>query len=909
MTLNITDFLEHIEYIAGSNTFLLLVFSIFFTLKAYILIITTKKITVNNSVNKTAFFLIASLFALMTDDFAWILKLIKNLFLHDLNYSIYMSYLRLAWAFVVCQYQALSLFLESLVQRDFKLTIRHKISIFISSLFFLFFIFTNITHFHCTSASDRPWFELVMLKITPVYGLIGLAIPSLIVIISKLRSNNLPRILAKQLSLLMIAVIGPYLLFEFLQIYPFNTSENWITNSYTFLSLSKILLTYAIYYCSRKVMGLRFLNFNNHVLAPAKFSFMDNLKSTLEQFSLVTNLQELGHITQTFFKEALQVPFNRVALQIRKVHLHAVEDISPERSDRIVDFIEAFLTTHDEKVCTFIKQSKILIYDEIAFSHFYEETPINTAALSFLETINADIFLPVYEKEVMVGYIIVDRHARHGQFYSNVERDEMIIFANYLGHIINLLQTRNIEAITLEEKQLKEELYNKHQEINQYKESIRSFLRATKQKEIGIIFYKNRHFTFGNQAAKELIKININQQEGHPLTRALKTLAHQVEEYKSPQTQFAKDTDGNTIVIAGVPHLDRNNVIISVYYPEISDIIKKQIDLLKDPSEWDYLLYLETTQSGQLINQLIPGSGETLLSFKIDLLKLALSKKAVLLDIPDEDVLPTVELLHHISLRKNLHILDLQNPSKNFDIATKLFGINPIFGLPKTNEQPLLAKLNDTGTLFIRNIHFLDLETQKALAEFIRYGFYRIFKSEQKEPSNARIIASTNQDLQLLVQDGKFAQSLFNELHNTQLTMPSLLALPENELQILADEFTEQAIQTKTFKNLLSLSPKEKNKLVTMRPTSLQELKKQIQQILLQKSKENNVYEETTFDPAYEVSDPELVKAARLGKHALKDRRTMTMLWNKFKNQNKIATFLSVNRSSVNRRCKEYNLN
>ena len=45
----------------------------------------------------------------------------------------------------------------------------------------------------------------------------------------------------------------------------------------------------------------------------------------------------------------------------------------------------------------------------------------------------------------------------------------------------------------------------------------------------------------------------------------------------------------------------------------------EQIDLLKDPSKWDYLLYLETTKSGQLINQLIPGSGENLLNYKINL--------------------------------------------------------------------------------------------------------------------------------------------------------------------------------------------------------------------------------------------------------------------------------------------------
>ena len=61
-------------------------------------------------------------------------------------------------------------------------------------------------------------------------------------------------------------------------------------------------------------------------------------------------------------------------------------------------------------------------------------------------------------------------------------------------------------------------------------------MKNGKHKEIGIIFYKYRRFIFANQTAKEMIKININTQEGHPITRALKQVARQVEEYKSPQT-------------------------------------------------------------------------------------------------------------------------------------------------------------------------------------------------------------------------------------------------------------------------------------------------------------------------------------------------------------------------------------
>ena len=77
---------------------------------------------------------------------------------------------------------------------------------------------------------------------------------------------------------------------------------------------------------------------------------------------------------------------------------------------------------------------------------------------------------------------------------------------------------------------------------------------------------------------------------------------------------------------------------------------------------------------------------------------------------------------------------------------------------------------------------------------------------------------------------------------------------------------------------------------------------------MVNKSKNSNVYQDVQLDPGYNISDPELIEAARLGKYALKDRQMMTKLWNTFKNQNKIALFLGVNRSSVNRRCKEYKL-
>jgi transcriptional regulator with GAF, ATPase, and Fis domain len=904
----LTSLLNFVETTVGSQSFVLAATSIAFTLKAYLLFTLISRSQYVTNARRLWFLLILILISSMIVDSSWILKLIHSIFFPANDYyQLRIFWVRISWAFFVIQYQALALFIEGLVSEKNSLNIRQKIFLTISSLFVLFFVGLAFIHIDCMQASDRSTIECEMLKAFVLYGQFALTLPTIIITFLKVSKTTLPRILKTQFNVIMKWLVLPHLASDFIQFYPFGFFPSYIASSFAVVSISTLLLTFMIYYCSRKVMILRFLNFQQHIDSHNKFVFIDNFKDVLEQLSHTTSPQELHHITQTFFKDAFRIPLRRTILFVRNTADD--QNPTPQKTEisKIESCTETILSSQDLET-NFIHNKKILIYDEVAFSHFYEKTRLNTTIIQFLEEINADIFIPIYEKQKIIAYIVVERDAR-AEFYSNVERDEMIVFSSYLGNIIHLLQNSNLESLIHQQKELREELYAKHQEINQYKESIRSFFKHNKQKEIGIVFYKNRRFIFGNQTAKELIKININTQDGHPITQALKQIARQVEEYKTSPTCFTKDSEGNKLILCGVPNLEYNNVIITVYYPDIADIIAKQTPHLKDPTKWDYLLYLETTQSGKLINQLIPGSGEHLLSFKIHLLKTALSKKATLLSLPTEDLLPTVEILHHISLRETLHVLTLQGPEKNYDTAIKLFGINPIFGLDTHTQPPLLKKLDNTGTLFIQNIQFLSLETQEYLAEFISYGIYRTFKTDQKIVSNVRIICSTNQDLQLLVQEGKFSKNLFNELKKTSLVMPSLMTLPEHEIGDLADGFTEQALkESDTFKNLLELSEREKLKIAHQRPVSLQELKTKVQQILVQKSKKNEIFQETQFDPAYEITDPDLIHAARLGKHALRDPKIMTLLWNKFQNQNKIAIFLGVNRSSVNRRCKDYNI-
>jgi hypothetical protein len=825
----------------------------------------------------------------MINDVSWIFWFIKG------TTPLTLFIIRIAWSFYCCFYLSLFLLIESLPEKNFIFKRQHYFLTAATLLCSAFFTYRALAPAHSLDGG------YLIINISFMLFLLFTMIKSL----KTLRSTLLPKILKKQLSIIVAFFIFPFILVDFLGFFV-SIVYSFYPLSF-FAALSTVLITTAMYFCFKKIFDLRFLNFKEHVEEGANFDFIYDFKHLLAQLGNAMNEPEVIHATKSFFHKAFNIPYPHTILITRDLNnTNYAASENNDREPQIEDSIEHFLSYSKDQpeINSFLRESKIFIYDEIAFSAFYEETDLRNTLLRFLDSINADIFLPIYDKHTIITYIIVERDARK-QLYTNVERDEMLVFASYLGNILYLLHNKNLDALIAKERVIEAELYHKHQEINQYKESIRSFLHNSKERSIGLIFYKNRRFMHGNKAAQEFVTVNLNTQHGHPLSKAFREIARQVEIYKSQQSCISKDHEGNRIVIAGLPNLEQNNIVFMVYYPEVSDVIKEQLNLLHDPSERDYVLYLETTQSGQLINKFIPGNGATLLQFKIDLLKAALNKKATVLAMPDEDLPDMVEILHHISLREKLHTIKLMSPTKNLDVAIKIFGINPLFNA--TQAKPLLEQLNGTGTLFIQNIHFLDLETQQSLAHFIKSGSYAPLKSDQRSYSDVRILCSAHRDLQTLVQEGVLAESLYNELKIT-ISEPSLLSLSDKEFTELTKEYVEQAVQTQTLKNFFELTEREKTILLQQRPGSLRHLKERVQNILVQKSKKKHIYHETYFNPAYNIADPELAEAVKLGKHALRDQKIMNMLWHKFKNQNKIATLLGVNRSSVYRRCKDFNL-
>ena len=853
----------------------------------------------------TFFFLILVIIGMVMGNISWIIKICHDLSMISIDYKYIQFVIIATWVINFIEYQALGLFIENLIEKKF--TFRWHQKLFLAINVILIPIFIHIT-------TSQVYGYTSFISIDTMYQFASLfrafiIMPSIIIVLTKLHNKYVPIIAKKQLTIFLQYILFPHLFFEFIEYFPlFGSQGSSADISGIITTLSTIFMTIAIIFCSLHVTRFRFLNFSNKVEDKSQGSPIGGLtgsfKHTIEKLSLATTPQELLFISQIFFKENFQIAPENVCLNFRnnQESCSATRESSCSTTNNI---IESFIN-NDYQSIELLQQFRILVADEVMFDAYYTTNTHQNVLADFLTKISSEIFLPMYDKHTIIAYLTINRSQTH-KFYSGAEQNKIVIFGTFLASAINIMHNSNILMLLQQSKKIKEDLYLKHQEINQYKESIKALLKQKMNSQVGVLFYKDGKFTFGNENSQKLLPINLNHQTSHPTTITIVKLAQQVESYRTTQSRFLYDSNNKQLMVTGVPHLDYNGgVILTVHYPDSSDIIKTQIDQLQDPSQIDFLLYLETTKSGKLINQIIPSNSEILLNFKIKLLEISLSKKATLLQSHSDDLLSIVEIIHHISLRNSLHIIDLKPTTSNHDLAIKLFGLNPV--LMQDNEESLLKKLDQNGTLFIKNVELLDLETQNKLAHFIKYGIFTMVKSEHKISSDVRIICSVSQNPQVLMDQNKLSVSLYKELSETTLALPSLLTMDEQELQDLIDGFACQAIEESNFTTLLQISKKDKEQLIDRRPASLQEFKSKIQHLLAQKSKDNHIFHETHFDPEFNVTNPKLLKAANLGKHALKDSEIMSLLWTQFQCQAKIAQFLSVNRSSVNRRCKEYNL-
>lgn len=628
-------------------------------------------------------------------------------------------------------------------------------------------------------------------------------------------------------------------------------------------------------------------------------------------------IRDVRKATADFLRQTFHIPGNRTVLNVRFGEMPNQEPPDTDAAQRILRIrVEEFFETHDPgAIPSFEDDSYItthlIVLDEMEFVHFYLKSEECAKIVAFMRSINADIIIPIRAATDMTGSLVINSNARPERFYSHSEIESMISFGAQLSTVLAGIQLQGHERYLAERKHAVDMLCLQHFELACLKESIRTCMGRRIDRFAGLITYKNRKFSYANHTAHELLGIDPEKDLGHPISSELRNLVAIVRQYRSHHMRIVLNDLGERIVLSAVFGEAQDAVYILVYHPDTSDLVRINERNLYDPADWHYVLYLEATRMGQLASSQFPGNTATVLNFKVNLMRAALSKKVTLLRVPSHDTMAAVELIHHISGRQVLHVLSVPHHDRGYFTVEQLFGPTvPRIPTSQTHE-PLLRKLDGIGTLLIENVHHLSGEAQNRLATLITTGAYPINGQTEHIETNVRIICATGADLALLVSAGNFSRELYNALMPNTLELPPIASLGREELMELIDNIVEHMVNDHSVRDVFTLTPIEREHIMAHVPASMHELKTLIRYTLATKAQKKPSLPppvEQGFEPAIATGDPRVARAVRMGKRALRDKTIMTFLWQTYKSQAAIASLLKVNRSSVSRRCHEFGL-
>ena len=97
-----------------------------------------------------------------------------------------------------------------------------------------------------------------------------------------------------------------------------------------------------------------------------------------------------------------------------------------------------------------------------------------------------------------------------------------------------------------------------------------------------------------------------------------------------------------------------------------------------------------------------------------------------------------------------------------------------------TESKSGLFAAADHGTLFLDEVGNLGLNTQRLLLRCLQEKKYRPVGGKEEIPSDIRLLAATNENLEKAIAEGRFREDLFHRLNEFPIHMPSLADCPDD---------------------------------------------------------------------------------------------------------------------------------
>nr|WP_246092801.1 sigma 54-interacting transcriptional regulator [Terrilactibacillus laevilacticus] len=284
-----------------------------------------------------------------------------------------------------------------------------------------------------------------------------------------------------------------------------------------------------------------------------------------------------------------------------------------------------------------------------------------------------------------------------------------------------------------------------------------------------------------NPKAEELYKYSNENTFGKPITHHFKEdaikLMDTLKEGKEARHQYNQPKENVHVLINTSPIFLNQEIVGGISLErDISEMVKLNDEL---SSTTAYIRHLESQVENNSNDQFhkIKGKSRVLAS------AITLAKKVAKTDAP---VLITGEsgvgkelfsaAIHQVSDRSNHPFVAINCgaiPEALFE--SELFGYEKgaFTGAVREGKKGKFDAAKG-GTLFLDEIGELPLDLQvKLLRVFQEHQFYRVGGSEPI-PTDIRIIAATNRDLELMINDGKFRLDLYYRLNVVTIHLPAL---------------------------------------------------------------------------------------------------------------------------------------
>jgi two-component system nitrogen regulation response regulator GlnG len=124
-------------------------------------------------------------------------------------------------------------------------------------------------------------------------------------------------------------------------------------------------------------------------------------------------------------------------------------------------------------------------------------------------------------------------------------------------------------------------------------------------------------------------------------------------------------------------------------------------------------------------------------------------------------------------------------------IESELFGHEKGAFTGANTRSPGRFEQADGGTLFLDEIGDMPMEAQTRLLRVLQQGEYTTVGGRTPIKTDVRIIAATNKDLRLLIQQGLFREDLFFRLNVVPLRLPPLRERAEDIIDLLRHFFRQ----------------------------------------------------------------------------------------------------------------------